>query len=273
MQIKYLSAIVIALLFVTTAVQAQKQGPRRETQIITFDTKNYSPRETEDDETGKNSLTIGMLSWLNGYVPVYYERTLTSFLSLQVGGGATMRSYGNDFGQIVHGDEGESEYFGYGSEYSNVTDKYESYKYRKSNLGYYLSASPRIYFNENVLDGFFLGPVIEYKKFNYATQRVNELTTDMSALDESEVPRNGVKFDETMKCLDFTLNIGGHFQSENHMVVAWNFGFGVRNLSATRLDIGYANDGNGNFVYTDAVRDYSKVRPLLTFDFRIGGWF
>lgn len=263
--------LLAALSGVVHEAAAQKKTENK-TQIITFETKDYSGK-SESDNPGKNSLTIGVLSWFNGYIPVHYERRLTNFLSVQVGGGITMRSYGNDFGQLVHEDGRESNFFNSGnSALTDVTDKYESYLYRKTRPGYYLSVSPRVYFSDNVMDGFTLAPMLEYKQFRYAAQLADVKATDASAYEEGDVPRVSEIFGESMKCLDFTMNVGGHYQSDNHMVLAWNVGFGIRNLDAKRLDLGYSSD-MGATRYINAVHAYSKVRPLLTFDLRIGGWF
>jgi hypothetical protein len=77
--------------------------------VITFESKDakLGHNKAFKGGEGKNSITAGMLSWFNGYVPVYYERSVLSMLSIQIGAGATCRTLGSDLGFVMAG-EGET---------------------------------------------------------------------------------------------------------------------------------------------------------------------
>jgi hypothetical protein len=256
---------ILAGLLATFAITAQAQ------KVIVFNSSGTSHHKKK--ETGKNSVTIGMLSWFNGYTSLYYERRVTPFLSLQIGAGPTFRSLGNDFGQIVYSDGVNSDHFnntGY-----DITDHYENYKYRKTGLGYYISFAPKFYFADNCMDGFYLSPCVSTKRFNYTVRPADETIAQGSYFlsdDDNNIARSTAKMKEHMNCFDLTINIGGHFQARNHMVFSWDIGWGVRSFSANRLDIGAVSDGNSIY-WSNQQRNYSAVRPLMLFDIKLGGWF
>ncbi len=260
--------IAVALIAGSASVHAQK--------TITFESSNYSShsRSRRDANNAKNSLTIGVISWLNGYVPVHYERAVTKFLSVQVGAGITFHSYGNDFGELFY-DEGQKDVlFNNSDGYTDIGDNYYNYKHRKSKLGYYLSFSPRIYFRDNIMNGFTLAPLLEYKRFNYSAQMADITPGTYPETDEDAVPHSGSYMKEHTNCLDVMLSVGGHYQGGSHLAMAWCIGFGIRNMSASRLDLGYYTDPiAAQQYYVNRERDFKTVRPLVTFDYRIGGWF
>src|SRR4051812_41444814 len=94
-------AALAALSFACKETRAQK--------VITFDSKSSSSSTSHHHSSkhrtlAKNSLSVGLISWFNGYTPLYYERAVTDFMSIQAGIGVTTRSFGNDLGVIVSGE-------------------------------------------------------------------------------------------------------------------------------------------------------------------------
>lgn len=123
------------------------------------------------------------------------------------------------------------------------------------------------------MNGFTLSPVVEYKRFNYAAQTADITPGLFPETEEEDIPRAGTMKEHT-NCLDLMLGIGGHYQAGHHITVAWSMGFGIRNMSASRLDIGYYTDPvSAQQYYVNREREFKTVRPLLTFDLRIGRWF
>lgn len=264
--------VAAAILLLSTDAGAQK--------MITFDSRssssgnsNYKRSRRQDD--GKNSITMGVGSMLNGYIPFYYERTLLPMLTIQVGAGFTFRSFPNDLGMAIYDDGATSDYFRGGYRY-DVSDKYSSYKYRKASIGQYFSIAPKVYFGESALNGAYIGPMLEYKRFRYKAQ-LADVTVDPGSYSHSDdqVQRSTQTMNERMDCLDYTFNIGGHFQAAGHLAIGWNVGIGGRTLNAERLDIGVVDSpspgGRSNFA--NEIRTFSATRPLFVFNFTIGGWF
>jgi hypothetical protein len=265
-------------LMITTALTVNAQ------QTITFDSDNPGYKKKKKKEVKANSATIGIISAFNGFIPVYLERKVADFMSVQVGAGLTFRSISNDMGQILNEDGTNSEYtdahsviVGTTSIY-DVEDSYESYKYRNARPGYCFSVAPRIYFGNNVMDGFFLAPEFSYKMYRYSAQLADGSVPIVGSYpsygDDSEVPRSSKKMNEYMACMDYTLSIGGHYQRSNKMAVAWSLNAGVRRFQAQRLDVYLEYDSStSTSILKNMGREYDGLRPLIMFNLAIGGCF
>jgi hypothetical protein len=269
---------VVALLICMASIEASAQ------KTITFGSSERSERSEHsrshsETESAKNSLTLGIASWLNGFVPVYYERAVLPFMSVQVGAGITMRSFSNDFAQVLLNDGEKSDVFddSYSSDMTDVDDSYENYKYRKQRVGFYASVAPKIYFRDNCMDGFYLAPTFELKHYKYQAQlaNVNKTTAYSNSGDYSDdrsVPHVKETMEESMKCYDFSLMIGGHYQTNHHLAVGWSIALGMRSLKAERLDIGTEHLTDGDY-YRNALKEYTATRPFFAFNFILGGCF
>jgi hypothetical protein len=260
-----LSGILFAVLIIASlSASAQK--------TITFEARPKKSESKHKLGEGKNSITMGLGSFFGGYTPIYYERAIINFLTLSVGAGVTHRSYFNDLGLAIWDEGQNSEDF---SSSEDIADNYASYKFRVCKPGAYFSLAPKIYPRSAALDGGYFGPMIEYKQFLYNVrvadlqQRPNGSYGD----EDSDIPRAGNTLQESMTCLDLTMNCGGHFQLKNHLAIGWSFGFGVRRRTSDRLDLGIRYDAGNNPYYVNNLRSYTTSKPILAFNFTVGGWF
>lgn len=244
------------------------------TQIITFESSDISTTKPASESYKKNAVGMPLLSWVQGYLPVYYERHLTNFMSVRVGAGLTFRSFTNDLGMLIWKDGRVSDYF---DEYDtpgevDIQDTYESYKFRTPGVGYYLSVAPKFYVHNEGMNGFTVYPSLEYKHFGFKSKlaRTDVSTNYMSTYD-TEVPRQKKKFmKEANRCLDFTINLGGLYQKDNKFYIEWRIGAGIRKQWGTRLDVGH-NTVTDRLVNIE--RDYSRLKPVFATDIIIGGLF
>lgn len=222
---------------------------------------------------GDQSVSVGLLSWFNGYVPFYYERALFDMLSLQAGVGLTTRSFGGDlgfameeFGQTSSNYNGENMY--------DVTDDYTHYQFRNAKPGLYLSFAPKIYYDNEVMDGFWLSPMIEYKNFRYDAQKADETAAVVYNTDDDRlIPHSTEVMKEHVNCLDLSLNWGASYEMRNHVTIGWSTGLGVRTAQGERLDIGVYDDRAGVAHYVNKIAPYEKTKPFFSFNLIIGGWF
>ena len=251
------------LLVLTVVLPASAQ------KTITFESTNKSGQSKSRAGDGKNSLTIGVISWFNGVVPVYYERSLLSMLSVQGGIGLTTRSFGADFGTLMEGDV-ESENFEYPND---IPDDYTYYKYRKTQPGVYLSVSPRVYYDDDVMDGMFIAPTFSYKLNRYAAQKADETVDAVFTDDDRKVPHTSDVFNEHIRCLDLGFTWGGTYQSRSHFTIGWSTGIGVRSAKGERLDIGMVENVDGTTRYVNSVYDYDKTKFFMSLNLTVGGWW
>ncbi len=268
---KFLIPLALSMLLLgdSGAASAQK--------MITFESHDgpSSSHKRHTGVNGKNSVTIGLVSWINGYTPVYFERAIGSHFSVQIGAGFTSRSYLNDFGMLVWNDGKDNSDRFKGND--DVEDHYENYKFRKTLIGPYFSIAPKVYFHpDDLMNGAYVSPMLEYKSYQFEAQKADiteQADNYYSNYDDRDIPHTKEKVNEHMNCLDFTINIGGHFQTGSHLAVGWSVGLGARHISSERLDIGKLPDSNGNYYYANNITGYSKTKPLFTFGFTMGGWF
>ncbi|KAK6023641.1 hypothetical protein OSTOST_10563 [Ostertagia ostertagi] len=82
--------------------------------------------------------------------------------------------------------------------------------------------------------------MIEYKRFKYKAKLADETVDAYNYYGDESVPRVAETMNEQMKCIDYTFNVGGHFQAAGHLAIGWNVGIGGRTLNAERLDVGTA---------------------------------
>ncbi|HRO41530.1 MAG TPA: hypothetical protein PL009_01755 [Flavipsychrobacter sp.] len=269
--------VVVLLPFASFAQQTISFGPEEEN-------TSFNKRRKQKKEVYKNSVTLGIVSAINGYTPVYYERALTSFLSVQVGAGITYRSFGNDFGQIIWNDGKNSELVENGvAGMQDVDDQYYHYKHRKAALGSYFSVAPKIYFSDNVMDGFYLAPTVEWKMYRFNAQMANtnksleEIQNSYSYFsfdsDDRNIPKTSNKLAESMNCLDISLMVGGHYQRANRLTIGWNISLGLRKANSKRLDIYTVDDANGKSYFRNNVRTYDSMKPLISANLVLGGVF
>jgi hypothetical protein len=273
--------LTAAILMTGLAHQAGAQ------KTITFESRTtYSKSKPgskrHKQENCKNSVTIGLASPLNGYLPVYYERKVGSNMSIQAGAGLSFRSLGYDAVEMVRNDGEKSDRFdNSNSTFVDMDDSYENYSYRNAKPGYYLSISPRFYFSsEDCMNSFFVGPLLEYKHFRYSSQLANTsaiydpYSSSGGPMDypDDRVARTSEAVNEFRDCLDLTLNLGRHLQTRGGVAFSLNVGLGVRKFSEKRLDVGTEISG-GQQYFLNAVRQYDGIRPLVLFNMTLGGCF
>lgn len=261
--------LLLVILMAGTEAMAQKE--------IVFGSENHSSRSRNSRHRhrggdAKNAVYIGLVSFINGYTPVYYERAITNTLSVQVGAGVTTRSYTSVFS--VLGTEGNNSDNFKGADY-DIPDDYDQYKYRKAAPGLYLSVAPKIYYAGDGMEGAYISPMLEFKQYRWNARMADESVPPSSYYSDIDVPRTTATQAEYMRCLDLSINFGGLYQTENHIVFSWSTGIGVRNAHSSRLDVGVRSDGLGlgNERYANAVQEYDKTKLLFSFQFAIGGWY
>jgi hypothetical protein len=132
------------------------------------------------------------------------------------------------------------------------------------------------------MNGFFLAPAFELKNYKNKAQLANEskTTEDMIVFsdwtfeaDDRDIPHVAQTVQEDVKCMDITLNIGGHYQLKNNLVLGWNTGIGLRSMKSSRLDVYTESDGISASYFRNTIRDYESLKPLFTVNLVIGGCF
>jgi len=226
------------------------------TEVIVFSSDKNKCRNVSgfgSTKTGhdNNIVKVGLLYWVNGVIPVYYERKLTPWLTVQGGVGLTTRDFIADLMNEIIYTAGD------GSSYNT----YYSYQHRKALVGYYLSAQPKFYLNNDAMDGFYISPWLEFKHYAFKANMVDPTQPDLVYL-------NNAYQNEHRNCLDFTINCGWQWMY-NPLTIEFNLGAGFRRYWESRLDIEQGNTG----YYTNGLNTFNGYRPEFNIDFNFGGFF
>jgi len=208
-----------------------------------------------------NVLKGGLLYFVSGCIPVYYERRVLPWLSIEAGVGLTTRDFIADGANIVINGNNDNE----------GLNPYYRYNARKPLVGEYASIQPKFYIRNNAMEGFWLGPVIEFKRFNYKANlaAVNTLPDDNG----NPVYMPNVYQKEYRNALDFTFNVGWQFKY-NTLCLEYLMGAGFRRFWEQRSDVENAGGLTpGPPYFTNGLRTYNGYRPEFNMELNFGGFF
>ena len=224
---------------------------------------SYTGKKTKHSSE-QNIIKIAPLAFISGYVPLYYEREINPFLSLQVGAGITTRNYLNEWANnlefsknvtakntwTVPGNEGNENYYD-GNNFDN----------RTASTGYYFSFQPRIFFENEGLDGAFIG--ISYDRFRYNSSSfkiVNGASGQDGPLFSNE------QFKEYENISDISAVFGTQALYD-HIAVEYSVGLALRNVKGRQY--AYTIDRNTS-EFTDGYSDTKKTTPAISISIKVG---
>jgi hypothetical protein len=241
--------------------------------VKTTKSKKYGHKQEED--YGRNTITVSLLSYLDGYTAVSYERMINEFFTISAGAGVTYKNLWMQMGDQIASIGSYNSLVNRPGDIQDIEDEYGDFQYRKARLGTYFSLSPKFYPRNESLDGSYVAPLFEYRDYRFGAQRAMETPVANSDFDGSanSVPRSNEWMTETVRCLDFSAVWGGHYQLRDHLVLDYHVGLGVRNVKASRQDLGYEVTSSNALHFTNEVNNYSTNRFLANIGFAIGGWW
>ncbi len=212
-----------------------------------------------------NIIKIAPLSFLFGIVPVFYERRISDLFSIQAGAGITIKNYMKDLVDNLEIGKVEDEDYtfnwngGQGNFY-NFASEDQKPKYK---TGTYFSIQPRVYFDGEAMDGYYMGISYDNTSYKFGSRSI---VTGVSS-------SNAVSFTDTyVKEYDKYSDIAVHFGGQtlyDRLSVEYSVGVAIRSKSSRRYIYGY--DNNSEFV--DGFADLKKSIPVGLFSFRVGYHF
>jgi hypothetical protein len=224
------------------------------------------PPETEDIRkpvrvANDNVLKLGLLYWVSGCIPIYYERKITPWLSLEGGLGLTTRDFVADVVNIylngINDNEGLNPYY--------------QYHARKSEVGVYASLQPKFYIRNNAIEGFWFGPMLEFKRFDYKAGIAN--VNSQGDANGNPIYLNTYQ-PEHRNAVDFTFNVGWQFKYRSNLALEYSMGAGFRRFWEQRSDVEYASGlTSGPPYFSNGIRDYNGYRPEFNMALSFGGFF
>jgi len=223
-------------------------------------------------KTDKNIIKTGLLSFIYGEIPFYYERYIKDFFTIEIGAGLTTRSFYADLDYIIQ--HGSTYYRATSSDYGvynwvgeneyDEPENYHDYQYRKSSIGPYISITPKFYFGGDAPEGVYLAPHFSYSINYFKIPNVNEQGIWMQSA--------GI-FKEHLTNKYVGLIFGGQIifnKISLDMFASGGFNF----IQAKRQDIGYyyneTNEIDYEYKYINRSLNYKKTRPYVRINFALG---
>jgi hypothetical protein len=213
----------------------------------------------------QNIIKIAPFSFITGYIPLYFEREITPFLSLQAGAGVTTRNYLKEWANNFELSRSESEKNTWsipGNEGNTNYNPANDFKNRKNSLGYYFSIQPHIYFENEGLDGSFVSLSYDRARYNSSSYKILNGLSDSNG--DPLLSNDTYKEFETVS--DISANIG--YQTlYDRIGVEYSAGIALRNVTGRRY--AYTNDNNsGKFI--EGYSDIKKTTPAFTISLKVG---
>ncbi|MBL0146757.1 MAG: DUF3575 domain-containing protein [Chitinophagaceae bacterium] len=233
--IKYLVTLILAV-FLTISLHAQDTVYFQRNPSKTVKGKKRGSSEA-------NIIKLSPISFLAGFVPVYYERELNSTFSIQVGVGFTTKNYLKDWVQKASETNNDIESTTWSDGTVNTYQDYAAsgnYKNIKPAIGFYVSAEPRVYFANEGLDGSFIG--LSYSIANYKSN-ANKVKTGPTTTFEPVFTNSSFAEKENISDLLVTY---GYQTLYDKVSLEYNMGLGLRTITGTKYAFGY--DASNNFI-------------------------
>ncbi len=234
--------------------------------------KNTSANSNKQSKRSKeaNIIKIAPLSFIAGYIPLYYEKELNSFLSIQVGGGITTRNYIKGWLNNMGGDDnndnlGETKWNVPGNEGNyNMLDAYD-YTRRKADIGYYFSVQPRIYFESEGMSGSYVA--LSYDYYNYASSQKRIVPGPGSG--NGGPVFSSSSFKEFEKFSDVMASFGTQTLYDR-IALDYSFGIGLRNVKSQHYAYTDSYNSGG---YIDGVMESKKTKLAFNLSIKVGYHF
>jgi hypothetical protein len=258
----------LALIVLSIAFNAHAQ----ETVIFQSSKSSSSSKsKANKNSNSTNIIKLAPLSFISGFVPVFYERNINDFVSIQAGIGITTKNY------ILDGlaEAGATGGVGGSSSTNGITDYYKRISWvggntnssyynenptyggdgRKTSLGYIISVEPRIYFASEAPDGSFMGLNLSTRRNNYSSNAVSTTATSLQY--------TGAKIKEFDNLSTMMVNFGYQTVNDN-LSFEYSGGIGLRKIKGEHYI--YTNGtSNGKYITGTGFIDRTKVAFDLSF--------
>jgi hypothetical protein len=262
--------LVLFLSLITCApiyAQKNREPKQRDSSIIIFSESPRPGKKSINSISGDgNIIKISPLAFLNGYIPVYYERRIADFFTIQAGVGVTTRNYIRGLlYNALDQDNASNQNIKYtwntstSGEIYGAEDGLYDYEYRKTKPGYYVSLQPRIYIESDAPEGYFFGISLDHYQYNFQSQGLSGNGSNT---------RGNKTIDEYEKMNDIMVIFGGQSLFDR-ITLEYTSGIGVRKIKGEKYAV--AMDGNGKYV--EGMANYKKTTLNLEATIKIGFHF
>jgi hypothetical protein len=243
---------LLAFLSILTPLSLQAQvtnkdtaNTRKQVEIIRFSGEDDTPKPGKHVKKKKpvvanGALKTAPLSFIMGYLPLFYEREINDYLGIQVGAGVTFKPVAAKQIRTFYSELYDSTTCPGGDCNYNL-----DYAFRTSKISFMFSLSPRYYISKEGMDGPYIAPEIRFYNRKSEAQKVNPFDPQQHVAGKVDA--------ESVNTTDLMIHFG-HQTLSQRLTVDWNMGAGVRLIS-----------GRWQQVYLDEFGLYQTNLPLQHF--------
>lgn len=249
---KILTLLMAGLCF--AGVKAQSKKDRKDSTVVIFFNENKSERTKKKKSGEANIVKIAPLGLISGTYPLLYERVVTDFFTVQVGGGLTGKNFWRNAIQKTD-NEGKLNIVYPWDDNTTLYDEAEplfSFTNRKSTMGYMFSIQPRLYFESEAPDGSFLG--ISYDYYHYAFS-IPGLVSNSN----NELVHKGSTKSEYENISDIMIHFG-YQNVYDRLTMEYTTAIGLRNVKGVKYAAAYDYNTNqlveGNATYKQNIFNF-----------------
>jgi len=227
------------------------------TVIVNLPHKQYDKKHKKPSDEA-NTIKIAPLGFVSGAFPVYYERVINDFFSVQGGIGITSRNYVRNAFQSI-GDNFLSPVYPWSSNSTyDLADPALEIGDRKANLGFLFSLQPRIYFTSDAPDESYMGISYDFYRYNFSIPGMVYNTAT------SEYNHAGSTKKEHENISDLMVWFG-YQDVYDRISIEYSTGIGIRNVKGVKYY--FAEDNSSGTPTT--LEGYAPYKQTL-FNFNIG---
>jgi len=249
------------LMFFGIAAFAQKDT----TITVNLPHKKYDSRHRKPSGED-NTIKIAPLGFISGTFPVYYERVINDFFSVQGGIGLTSTNYIRNAFQTV--DNPITPSYPWGTNNGNVYDISDAalkMNPRKANLGFLVSVQPRIYFDSDAPEESFMGISYDFYRYNFS---IPGMVYNTGA---GEYQHTGSAKKEHENISDAMVWFG-YQDVMDRISIEYSAGLGIRNVKGTKYY--FAEDNTtGSPVIAEGFAPYKQTLFNFNLGIRVGYHF
>jgi hypothetical protein len=247
----------------TIPVFAFAQSSSKDTVIrIELDHSKYD-KHKKKSSTEKNIIKFSPLGFLTGAFPIYYERVVNDFFTVQTGLGFTSRNYMRSI--IQQASENNNITFNYpwdpSSSFYDETEESYYFRLRRPTTGIMFNIQPRLYFESDAPDGAYLGVSCDFLRYNFKTTGMREYPQNSGIFTQVGGPEK--KEHEYIQDIMATF---GYQDVYDHLSVDYSIGMGIRNVNGIKYYYSDGYDNSSNLITYEGFADYKQT----TFNFNLG---
>lgn len=253
---------ILSLLFTFTSALTFAQ---KDTTVI-VDLPHHQYDKKHKKSVGEdNTIKIAPLGFVSGTFPIYFERVISDFFTVQGGLGITSRNYIRNAFQTVSDNFIEPAYPWSQNSLNDQADAALDFGNRKSSLGFLFSVQPRIYFESDAPDGSYMSVSYDFYRYNFTIPGIIDINAADNTIPHQYNYQHAGKQKKEHENISDLMVWFGYQDVYDRISIDYSTGLGIRNVKGSKYYFAedYSTGGLTN------LEGYAPYKQTL-FNFNIG---